>query len=707
MLLATPLAGAQDRGNTQDTIRYEFDPITVTATRSPRPISETPMPVSVILPRTLQRIAPNTVAELFKNLPGLDVTGTGANQVRPVIRGQRGQRILLLENGIRLNNSRRQQDFGELPAIVDVSAVKRVEIARGPGSVLYGTDAIGGVINIITEGPRAEGVHGRLSYRYGDAQDQHKGTLNISGARSGFEFDLLAAKRDAGAYSAPAGTFGNLTLAESALVDLTGVEDQNLNARMAYSFNGNNRISASFERYDADNAGFGFVDPAAYDPGAATIRILYPFQDLQRFSLNFQTQELGTAVADRIEFTAYHSSTQRRLDFDLFSNFGPSFPPTTGVRIETEGFSDLSTVGFRAEVKKVATASLQLTYGVDYFRDNSESTDFLRTTITGFGPPIVDETDTPNVPNAIYSSIGAFLQGEFDAGDRTRFVAGGRVQRVQGESRATEGFTEELSDLDTSTLVGSLNILRDLGEGFTAIGTVGRAFRAPNLVEMFFEGPTPEGSGFQARNDQLKPETSLNFDLGLRFNNSSVSAEAFYFRNKIKDGIRVTARGDSINGIPVSSNINVDELLFQGLEMSLGANLPRNFALGGSFTYVDTKDVLNPNDPIGESYSNKTTSWLRYEHPRDYFWLQFESRHNGEQKEVVLAENPVGDLLPAFTVLTARAGIDIPHTGTQLRYRVSVSVENLTDKLYAEFSNASFFRPEPGRNLTISIETIF
>ncbi|NIW86532.1 MAG: TonB-dependent receptor plug domain-containing protein, partial [Gammaproteobacteria bacterium] len=102
------------------------------------------MPVSVIGSRVLQQIAPNTVTELFKGLPGLDVTGTGANQGRPMIRGQRGQRILLLQNGIRLNNSRRQQDFGALPALIDISGVERVEVVRGPASVLYGTDAIGG-----------------------------------------------------------------------------------------------------------------------------------------------------------------------------------------------------------------------------------------------------------------------------------------------------------------------------------------------------------------------------------------------------------------------------------------------------------------------------------------------------------------------------------------------------------------------------------
>src|SRR5436190_1584212 len=93
---------------------------------------------------------PRTTRPAF-DVAGLDATGVGANQRRPEIRLQRGQRILLLEDGLRLNNARRQQDFGELPALAG-GDVQQVEVVRGPSSVLYGTDALGGVVNIITRG---------------------------------------------------------------------------------------------------------------------------------------------------------------------------------------------------------------------------------------------------------------------------------------------------------------------------------------------------------------------------------------------------------------------------------------------------------------------------------------------------------------------------------------------------------------------------
>ncbi|MGH7675382.1 MAG: TonB-dependent receptor plug domain-containing protein, partial [Gemmatimonadales bacterium] len=144
---AVRLAGQDTTARTQDK-PVRVPAITITATRTEKDVFLTPAPVAILNKLTLGEQAPNTVAEAFAQLPGLDVAGVGANQTRPTVRGQRGQRVLLLEDGIRLNNSRRQQDFGELPALVDVSTVERVEVVRGPASVLYGTDAIGGVVNL-------------------------------------------------------------------------------------------------------------------------------------------------------------------------------------------------------------------------------------------------------------------------------------------------------------------------------------------------------------------------------------------------------------------------------------------------------------------------------------------------------------------------------------------------------------------------------
>ena len=119
------------------------------------------------------------------------------------------------------------------------------------------------------------------------------------------------------------------------------------------------------------------------------------------------------------------------------------------------------------------------------------------------------------------------------------------------------------------------------------------------------------------------------------------------------------------------------------------------------------KLILHEEIPVGETFSSKATGTLRYTHPSDRFWTTFELRHNGEQKNVVLEDNPLGALIPSFTVMNLRGGVTVFRTEGGQTHRLAVALTNLTDELYAEFSNASFFRPEPKRNLTLTWEVSF
>ena len=220
-LVALALLGAAPLGAQQQVADTTRPPtllpgVVTTATRTPKLLSEIAAPVIAVDSTKLRTAMPNTAADLLRELPGVDVTGVGTNQARPVIRGQRGQRILLLQDGIRLNNSRRQQDFGELPALVDVNDIARVEIVRGPSSVLYGTDAIGGVINLITREPASEGMHGQFGYLHGGSDDaQRRGFGSLSQRVGRFSYRVSGSYRETSDYSAPAGSFGDLRLAES------------------------------------------------------------------------------------------------------------------------------------------------------------------------------------------------------------------------------------------------------------------------------------------------------------------------------------------------------------------------------------------------------------------------------------------------------------------------------------------------------------
>lgn len=699
----TPPNTRGDSVATGDTAVYAIDPLLVTATRGVRAVSETPRPVAVLGRVEVREQAPNTVSDLFRRLPGLDVTGVGVNQARPSIRGQRGQRILLLQDGMRLNNSRRQQDFGELPALVDVTGVDQVEIVRGPASVLYGSDAIGGVVNIITREPEQDGFSGLASLRYGNVESQEKGTARIFGKQGRLSIQAGGTLRSADSYEAPSGSFGGIELARDVEVLNSGVDDRSADLRIGWDFGASTHAYGKVEYYSADDAGFGSVAPEDFAPDASEITLLYPEQRFTKTTFGLRADDLASPLADRFELTAYGQDNEREFVNDLAFSFG--IPGSdAGLQINSTNFTDIRTYGFRAEARKLAAPNLLLTYGVDGFRDRAEGTDFETQTTVGFGPPMVETDDTPSLPTATFLNAGAFLQGEFDVGERLTFVGGGRYTYIRAETFRTEGLDLEPATSTEGTFVAAVNGLFRASDDISVVAAVGRAFRAANLIERFFEGSAT--TGFQVANPELDPETSTNFDLGIRYRTDRIGLELFGFRNNIRDGVRIAALDREVQGQPAFQNVNVERLRFQGVEVSGDARLGAGFLVLASFTKLDSEDVDDPENPVGDTFSSKTTAALRYDHPSGRFWTQLDGRWQGEQRDVDLVDNPLGTTLPAFQVYNWRGGVRLFDTDNTL-HRLTLGVTNLANALYAEATNASFFRPEPKRNLTLTYEVSF
>jgi hemoglobin/transferrin/lactoferrin receptor protein len=427
LLMSTGTLVAQADQAQDTTQQIELDliwvtPITVTVTRTATDVFDSHAPVSVLDEWMIRDRAPNTVTDLFKDLPGLDVTGVGTNQTRPTIRGQRGQRILLLQDGMRLNNSRRQQDFGEIPALVDVASVQNVEIVRGPASVLYGTDAIAGVVNVVTRMPtQDEGVHGTVGYRFSSHDDQNKGAMSLSGRNGRFSFLASGTYRDSDPYDAPSGSFGDIRLDSDTEVQNTGIQDDSFNLLLGFAPSPDQDLTFKLERYRADETGFGFVDPAAFAPDDPLIEIVYPFQDFNKYTLRYRAHGLNTAVADELDLVGYVQDNERKLELGLTTPIGPG----ATLEIVTENFTDLETGGFRAEAKK------------QVFRDDSKNNDLTTTTILGFGPPMIEEDDISSVPNATFRSVGGFLQDEIALPADVSLVLGVRFQDVQADADPT------------------------------------------------------------------------------------------------------------------------------------------------------------------------------------------------------------------------------------------------------------------------------
>lgn len=720
---------AAEKENDPNAMPSFFAQTTITATGSARDVFDVATPVTVIRADEIRRKAPQNAADLLREQPGVDVTGVGPNQTRPVIRGQRGLRVLLLENGLRINNPRRQTDFGEITGLVDLQSVSTIEVVRGPASVLYGSDAIGGVLNLISAEPvfaPGTAVSGFADLRYGDAGSLRAGSVGVNGSVGRFVLQLGATKRQAGDYDAPAGRFGGISLDRHAVVHDTGIDDSTVWGSVKLTLNERDTLRLRFNRYRSGVTGFGYVTPSDYGaPEDFLMRIFYPTQSFNRFTLSYFGSPLNRAWADSTNVQLYYQSNKRQLANDIFVDIGPVGPgfPHSSVTANTLNFTDLGTWGLRTDaVKALGSGRHIVTYGFEGYRDDSFNTDFSRTITTIRTPgrdSVFESTDSiANAPNAINTSYGVFAQDEISVSSHMRITGGLRYHSVTTKAEPTPGLNIDGLDFSDRNIVGAVTATYQIGEAINLLGSFGRGFRAPNIIERLFNGPTPEGIGFQILNSGLQSETSNNWDLGMKYRRRNAFMELVAFRNDIHDGIiQAFLSPSEIAALPAETQAaikasgaqsvvqqrNADRLRYQGVELALGWRSKPGIVLGGNFTYINGERVGSTILPPGDNYSNKTFVYARYE-PTSRYWAEYHVRHNGDQEVHLDPNEPlpvVGRTIPAFTVHGIGAGARVLATGS-ITHDVGIWVENLTNELYAEFSNATFFRPEPGRTFRVS-----
>ena len=708
-----------------------FSETTVTATGTKRDIFEVATPVTVVPDETIRQKAPQNAADLLREAPGVDVAGVGPNQMRPVIRAQRGLRVLFLENGLRLNNARRQTDFGEITGLVDVDSVEKMEVVRGPASVLYGSDAIGGVLNLVSREPgHGDPFHAFLDLSYAGAGNRRRASANASGSFHAFTYQFGMSKREADDYEAPSGSFGDITLDHDTRVLDTGLDDTNAWASLGWEVNDRNMLRLRMNRYEAGQTGFGYIPGDQYGiTEDVKIRILYPEQQFDRYTLSYSGNSDRNPAADSTNVQVYYQRNKRSLNNDIDINIGPIAPgfPDSFVLAKTFNRTLLSTTGFRADaVKLFLRGTHTITYGVEAYRDRSFNTDSSRTEthIRFAGPPFevvqVGTSNRANAPNATNTSSGVFVQDEMTVIPRLRVTAGLRYHQVATRATGTPAWNIEGLDFNDANTVGAVTATYQLSNELNALVSYGTAFRAPNIIERLFNGATPEGNGFQILNPALTSETSANWDLGLKYRRADAFMELVGFRNTVKSGIVQDFLSPAeIAALPadlqlairtsgarfVVQQVNADRLRYEGLELALGYHMQRGVTVGGNYTHINATrlgatTILPPDDV----YKNKAFVYARFQRPASRWWAEYNIRHNGKASANVDPDEPVppvGDTLPAFTVQNLGAGARLFETAG-LTHDVTLWVDNLTNRLYAEFSNASFFRPEPGRTVRVS-----
>lgn len=228
----SPLSQAEESVTTDDVL--------VTAARVERELMDVNMSVSVITQKEIENNGAQTIADLLKDMPGVEVTTDGSQgSKRIMIRGEKTFSTLVMIDGQRITE---QKSMSGTPILIDPSQVERIEVIKGPASVLYGSDALGGAINIITKkGNGKKAVEGTVTAGYNSSNDGGNASAQIFGTAGGWDY-RIGASYEGGR---------DLKLAHGK-AEGTDFETKSANAYLAYHVNDNHVFGASVDYFDLD-----------------------------------------------------------------------------------------------------------------------------------------------------------------------------------------------------------------------------------------------------------------------------------------------------------------------------------------------------------------------------------------------------------------------------------------------------------------------
>lgn len=452
---------------------------------------------TVLSARQIAQRNPETLMQALETVPGVSQVSEGHAAV-PAVRGMARGRTLFLIDGGRVTSERR---VGPSATFLDPSSVEGIDVSRGPGSVAYGSDAIGGVINVRTR--RAEpGSPLRIgaTTTVGAGIPEARGSVEIA---RGFEQGgilVQAHVRNAEDYDSPEGEVFN-----------SGWEDRGFLAHFTHTV-GRGFLSTAWQ------SDFG-RDIERPRNNSRTVRFYYPYEDSHRFTANYELSDI--AGFRQIAFTGFLGSYKQRTDQDRF--------PTESRPRDIER-ADVSANDFH--VKGTAErlfGRARIEFGVDVNgRYGLEALDIIQQ--YDLGGNLASEVVNVSVENARRIDTGAFIQAEAAATSSIRLSGGVRGDRVTTSTRG--GFFGQRSTSNTAPSgFGAVTV--GPFQGFSLTIQVARAFRDPVLSDRYYRGPT--GRGFITGNPDLEPETSVQYDVAARYSRSAMQLAVYFYEYRLRN----------------------------------------------------------------------------------------------------------------------------------------------------------------------------
>lgn len=626
--------------------------VVVTGTGRERSADEAYRPTTVLNGAELRRRLSSSVAATLADEPGIAQRYNGPAAAQPVVRGLSGDRVLVLEDGLRTGDV--ATTGADHAVTIEPLTAERIEVVRGPAGLLYGSNALGGVINVVRdEVPRTlpERVAGSLSVQ-GESVNRGAtagGTLIVPLGHVALRGELTG--RTAGDTRTPQGV-------------LPSTEMRGSNAGLGASWIG--------------GSGFAGVAGRHY-----TLRYGVPG--------TFNGRTIPGAHADGVTIDV--ERTAGRLQGGWMAGLGPLSS------VEFEG----NYVRFRQEEIEpggfVGTRFGQLlgTGNLIARHRHEAGTTFLEGAIGAFALGKDFSTSGSNTGShpARQAAVAVYAFEELGLG-RFRLQAGGRYDWTRIAPReAARSRLENVRTRDFGAFSASIAALVDVVEGVTLGVSAARAFRTPSIEELFSDGPHLADYSYNIGNPDLGAETGLGADAFARLALPQLRAELSIYRNAISNYIYYAPTGEldpRLRRFPVYQ-AQQDNALLLGGEGKLQWEPARGFVIDANASYVRGTH-RGTGDPLPFIPPLRGAVGVRYERP--LFFL-------GAGWEGAAAQERLGEFesrTPGYGLWNATAGIRWTALGKL--HTITLQGRNLTDAAWWDhLSRIKEVAPQPGRNLQL------
>lgn len=649
--------------------------------------------VSIVNEKALTESAPRTTPEVLWDAPGAFVQQTNYGGGSPIVRGLVGPQILMMVDGVRLNNSTYRTGPLQYLNMIDPDSISRIEVMRGPGSVLYGSDAMGGVIQVFTVSPRdlsdpdRFGGGGTLSGRYSSADSGGAGHVH---ADVGYgPFGVLGG----GTYRSSDDLIGGREVGEQVF---TGYDNWAAIGKVALNFDYFGLI-VGYLFNETEDAG---RTDKFFDKGALS---LYDNRDnLGYVKLRGTIDPIYTEAI----LTASYQDFFERKDAINFED-----------DLETELDSkrdDLKAVTWGADLQiatRVLKDRLRFLYGGMYYHDLvSANREKKETPLSTW-----QEVDDKAYPDgSTYSNYGAYMLIEGDpvstkSGHIFRMGAGYRWHGMRGiaPEDKEKDFKEVDFDYTGNVFQGTLQYLYKTQANIAF--TFSQGFRAPNLQEAVMLGDT--GSYFHVPNYDLKPEASDTAELLVRgrFWKMELGAAGYvsFLHDLIVREDTIYEGETEINEKPVTYNVNGGEGMVWGLEPQLFFDIGYGFSLAGHMTYTwgEVEDSEGKMDSLTRIPPLFGRLGVRYDTVEFTHWkghIELFSRAAAKQDRLSTKDEEDAripkDGTPGWLTFNIRSGVTVHDIIT-----LGMIVENITNEKY-KYHGSGIWGPGTNAILTAKIK---